>query len=65
MWLRYITEPYAFMKARPLFLYFSFPALTDALAGLPYRTGKFARSFALLPMCVCVCVCVSSTLFQS
>src|SRR6476469_9213305 len=26
---------------------FPFPALTDALAGLPYRTGRFARSFAL------------------
>ena len=30
-----------------LFWSFSFPALTDALAGLPYRTGRFARSFAL------------------
>src|SRR6478609_3641355 len=33
-----------------IFLYFfvfSFPALTDALAGLPYRSGRFARLFAL------------------
>src|SRR6476619_5023395 len=30
-----------------VFLVFPFPALTDALAGLPYRTGRFARLFAL------------------
>jgi len=39
--LRFETVKFFFFWSYP------FPALTDALAGLPYRTGRLACSFAL------------------